>query len=176
MVALAEAGDGAGSTRAAERAVAAAVTSMGLEDDFGRVWPIAVLGALDAGSADVADRLLDPVRNAPRGLVTPYVGAQYRLLKGLVGAALEADPAEVESDFRAGIAALDAYGAVPDRARGQESLGRWLVSQGRASDAEPLIEQARATYAELGAFGWLARVDDVVEPAGRRSGAKAASP
>ena len=65
----------------------------------------------------------------------------------------------VEADLRAGIEALDAFGAVGERARAQEELGRWLVGQDRALDAEPLLAAARATYAEVHATGWLARLD-----------------
>ena len=64
-----------------------------------------------------------------------------------------------EADLREGIGALDAFGAVGERARAQEELGRWLVGQGRELDAEPLLVAARATYADLGADGLLARLD-----------------
>jgi hypothetical protein len=65
----------------------------------------------------------------------------------------------VETDLRAGIAALDAFGAVGERARAQEELGRWLIGQDRGLDADPLLAAARATYAEVGAAGWLATLD-----------------
>lgn len=62
-------------------------------------------------------------------------------------------------ELTAAIAALDAYGAVPDRARTQEELGAWLRSAGREDEAAPLLDAARATYAELGAWAWLAHLD-----------------
>ncbi len=41
----------------------------------------------------------------------------------------------------------------------QEELARWFVEQHRAYDAQPLIDAARATYTDIGATGWLARLD-----------------
>jgi len=52
---------------------------------------------------------------------------------------------------------------VPDRARTQEALARWLVAQGRAEDAAPLLAEARATYEKLGAAQWLLRLDQMAE-------------
>jgi hypothetical protein len=65
----------------------------------------------------------------------------------------------VEADLRAGVAGLEAFGAVGLHARAQEDLGRWLVTQGRSDEAERVIASARETYSSIGAFGWLARRD-----------------
>ena len=61
--------------------------------------------------------------------------------------------------MRAGVDALDAFGAVGFHAQAQEELGRWLVTQGRAEEARSLLATARATYADIGAAGWLTRLD-----------------
>jgi hypothetical protein len=99
------------------------------------------------------------VETAPASIVSPGVRAHWLRLRGLFGALRGDDPETVEADLRAGIAELDAYGAVGYRARAQEELGRWLSSQGRGTEAVPLLEAARATYEEIGAAGWLARLD-----------------
>jgi hypothetical protein len=39
--------------------------------------------------------------------------------------------------------------------------GEWLIAQGRAEDAAPLLEEARVTFERLGARPWLERVDRV---------------
>ena len=52
---------------------------------------------------------------------------------------------------------------VPDRARTQEALARWLIAQGRADDAAPLLAEARATYEKLGAARWLQRLDQMAD-------------
>jgi hypothetical protein len=37
--------------------------------------------------------------------------------------------------------------------------GEWLSSQGRVVEAEPMFEQARATFEQLKAAPWLERLD-----------------
>ena len=153
------AGDRPAAVALAEEVLGYLQTLAGLEDDFMILWPPTVFAALEAGDPDLADRLLEPVAEAPSGLVPPGVAAQSLRLRGLVGAARSADPVRVEADLRAGIDALSAFGAVGESARAQEELARWLVAQDRAEEAEPLVAAARTTYADIGAQGWLAQLD-----------------
>ncbi len=44
-------------------------------------------------------------------------------------------------------------------ARARQDLARWRVEQGRAAEAQDYVEHARATYVEIGAHGWLERLD-----------------
>jgi len=44
-------------------------------------------------------------------------------------------------------------------AQAREDLGRWLVDEGSTAEAEPLLAAARTTYEEIGATGWLARLE-----------------
>ena len=151
--------------RTSEAAALAAATlddllaAAGIDDDFFLLWPPLVLAALADNDLDLADRLLQPVEAAPSGRISPAVRAQWLRLRGLVGAARGDDPSTVEADLRAGIEALDAFGAIGERARAQEELARWLIGQDRALDAEPLLAAARATYNEVGAAGWLQKLD-----------------
>jgi hypothetical protein len=112
-----------------------------------------------AGDTELAQRLLDPVATAQPGRVAPGVAAQWHRLAGLVAAARGDDPEFVEAELRAGISALEAFGAVGFRACAQEELARWLLAQGRPGDSEPLIEQAPATYEAIGATAWLRQLD-----------------
>ena len=143
----------------AEEALPHLIAAMGIDDDFMTLWPPLVEAALAAGDVALTERLLAPVVTAPAGIVSPGVRAHWMRLRGLFGALRGDDPVAIEADLRAGIAELDAYGAVGYRARAQEELGRWLSSQGRGTEAVPLLEAARATYEEIGAAGWLARLD-----------------
>jgi class 3 adenylate cyclase/tetratricopeptide (TPR) repeat protein len=151
--------------RASDAAALAAATMddllavSGIDDDFFVLWPPLVLAALAHQDLDLADRLLQPVAAAPSGRISPAVRAQWLRLRGLVLMARGGDPSVVEADLRAGIEALDAFGAVGERARAQEELGRWLIGQDRAPDAGPLLAAARATYIEVGATRWLAQLD-----------------
>jgi class 3 adenylate cyclase len=153
------AGDGEAAAALADRAMGHQLAAAGIDDDFVVLWPPMVLAALAAGDLGLAERLLEPVAAAPPGRVSAGVAAQWPRLRGLVAAARGDDPQTVETDLRAGIEALAGYGAVGDRARAEEELARWLAEQGRDAEAGPLLATARATYAEIGAVGWLARLD-----------------
>ena len=65
----------------------------------------------------------------------------------------------VETEMRAGIDALAAFGAIGFRAKAEEELACWLVSQHRGDEAEPFMSAARETYSLIGAAGWLAEID-----------------
>lgn len=41
----------------------------------------------------------------------------------------------------------------------EEELARWLVDQHRPEDAQTLTDAARANYTNIGATGWLAKLD-----------------
>jgi class 3 adenylate cyclase len=131
----------------------------GLDDDFFVLWPPLVLAALAQDDLDLADRLLSPVASAPSGALAPAVVAQWLRLRALVDAARGDEGPTVERDLRAAIDALDAFGAVGERARTQEELGHWLIRNDRPLDAEPLLAAAGATYLDIGATGWLAKLD-----------------
>jgi class 3 adenylate cyclase/tetratricopeptide (TPR) repeat protein len=155
-----------------ETAVAEGATSIvhshaatGLGDDFMHFWPPAILTALRAGRLDEAERLFAVVADSPPGLVLPALAAQLPRLRALIADARGGDPEQVEADLRASIEALQAYGARPEVARTQEDLGRWLLKQGRHDEAIELLDAARRTYEELGAAGWLARLDQT-QPVG----------
>ena len=132
----------------------------GIEDDFCVLWPPTGAHVPSRPATSILPtacssrwRVPSPVSSHP---------ASARSGTGSVawsGPARGADPSVVEADLRAGVEALGAFGAVGERARAQEELARWLVEQDRAEDAAPLVVSARETYAEIGAEGWLARLD-----------------
>ena len=152
-------GDTAMAARLAGESMAHLSAAFSLDDDFYALWPRLVLAALAADDVDLAQRLLDPVTTELPARVPAGVAAQLHRLRGLLGAARGDDPQLVETELRAGIAALAAFGAVGFRGQAQEELARWLVGQHQSDEAAPLIEAARTTYVEIGARGWLARLD-----------------
>ena len=163
-------GDRAEVARMAPVVLAHAMAAAGIDDDFFVLWPPLVLGALSIGDLDLADRLLAPVATALPGRRTPAVTAQWHRLRGLLAAARGDDPRTVEAAMRDGVDALAAFGAVGFHAQAQEELARWLLTQHREDEADPLLASARATYLEIGATGWLTRLD-----AWQTSGAPTAS-
>ena len=145
--------------RLAELVLDTQLASAGLDDDFFLLWPPAVLAALGADDLDLAERLLAPVSDALPGQRSPAVSAQWHRLLGLLAAARGEDPALAETELRAGIDALGAYGAIGFQAQAREELGRFLITQGRDDEAESLLDAARTTYTEIGAAGWLTRLE-----------------
>jgi class 3 adenylate cyclase len=137
-----------------------------ITDDFHVYWPLAVRIALLADDRAVGAELMRYVDERNEALVGS-IAANARVFRALWEArAGAADPLGVEADLLAGIEGLERSGAVVWRAHAQEDLGRFLLEQGRAEDAEPHLEAARQTYAELGATSWLARLDWLVPTVG----------
>ena len=133
-----------------------------LEDDFPHLWSTAVGWMIDAQDYDGARELLRQVADVPSPRLNAQLSAQLPRLRGTIEAfdpVSSAEPAAVERDLLDGIAALDAFGAIPDRARAQAALGVWLTRQGRPSEATPYLALARATLTELRATTWLRELD-----------------
>jgi class 3 adenylate cyclase/tetratricopeptide (TPR) repeat protein len=158
MVDALDRGDSSEAARLAEQTLPHALAAFGIEDEFIFHWPPLVMAALTHGDTELAEGLMEPVTTT-RTALPPYLDAQRLRLTGLIGATRGVDPDGVEADLRAGVAGLEAFGAVGDAARAKEELARWLVSQGRAAEAEPLFTSARATYQQIGAQGWLSRMN-----------------
>ncbi len=143
----------------AESSLPQLLSSTGIDDDFMWLWPEMVRSCVAAGDTARAERLLAPVEDAAKGIVSPAVSAEWRWLRGLVAALRGDAPEQVEADLRRGIAELDDFGARGMRAQAQEDLARWLVEQGRASEAQELVALVRAEYTEMGADGWLQKLN-----------------
>ena len=162
----AEAGDQVSAGVHAAQCLQRALEDAGMSDDYIAQVPRMVRVAVECERLDAAAAMVAQLEGAPRTSAVSGLHAYARALRGVVGAHTDADPAQVEADLRAGIEALEEYGAVPDRALAQEDLGRWLLEQGRAEEAGPHLEAARGTYTDLGATNWLARLDSLVLSAG----------
>ena len=133
-----------------------------LEDDFPSLWNRAVDWTIEAGDLAGARELLKPVADSPAPRRSPLLAAELLRLRGTIEAAdpdSSTDPAVIEQELLDAIAALDRLGIVPDRARAQATLGRWLSGQGRRADAEAHLAAARQTFTELGAKAWLHELD-----------------
>jgi hypothetical protein len=151
-------GDVPAAARTADGTIEPLLGAAGIEDDFMHLWPPLVLAALDAGDAELADRLLAPVRDTADTAVSTAVRAQYLRLRGLLGALRGDPPDAVEADLRDGVEALTEFGAVGAAAQAEEELGRWLVDQGRSAEAAPLLAHAGDVYEGMGALAWLERL------------------
>ncbi len=152
-------GDADGAAELVESALQYTLASGGLDDDFMNFWPPLVRAAVAAGQPELAERLLEPVTSAPPGILSPAVAAHLLHLRGLVAALHEDGRESVESDLRAGVQALADFGAAGWSARAEEDLGRWLLDQGRLDEAEVALDHASEVYRQIGADGWLARLE-----------------
>lgn len=132
-------------------------TSGMLSDGFRLAWPLAMEAALAASRVDEAESLLALVADAPRGHVPPYLRAQLARCRALAAAA-RGDHDSVEVDLRHAVDAFRELGYPYWLARVQSDLGSWLVDQGRADEAEPLLTEAAETFTRLGALPDLDRL------------------
>ncbi len=152
--------------RAAE-ALESALESMQTLGGFGftnnemKRWLVAAIeSALDAGNLVKAEDLLGTVQRAMPGEVTPYLRAHAARLAARI-AALHGDTDSVDSGFVAARQGFQALGAEFDLAVTLLEHAEWLVPQGRAGDAAPLLDEARPAFERLRAAPWLERLDRV---------------
>ena len=133
----------------------------GLTDDYPVQMPRLMWIVLEARDFELGGSVVAQIEGAPKGLDCAGLHAYAHTFRGLLGCLSGEETESAEIEVRQGIAELEAYGAIPDRAIAQEHLARWLIEQGRSVDAAPLLEAARSTYAELGATAWLERLDSL---------------
>ena len=146
---------------AAEQMHALTVTG----DDFHVFWPTAADLALEAGDADAVARLLGLVEEDTTA-ISHGIKVHRRRVEGLL--ALREDPpiGHEEAQVREVIGELEAWGAMPYVWRTQAALGTWLASHGRADEAQPLLQEARAGFAKIGASAWLAALESQLAAVG----------
>ena len=124
-------------------------------------WPEAIETAVALERLDDAAALLGMLEGSKRGHMGPYLWAQLHRGRGLLASAR----GEHETAERELLAAIEDFAALSYpywRARAQSDLAACLIDQGRAEEAEPLLEEAIATFTELGAAPALARARELV--------------
>jgi class 3 adenylate cyclase/tetratricopeptide (TPR) repeat protein len=120
---------------------------------------LAVAGAsLAAGRFDDAVDALAAIDVLPPGDDTPWVRTVATRYRALV-AAHEGDDTRAEETFKLAAAACREYRMRFHLAATQLEHAEWLVGQGRADEAAPLVDEARETFERLRARLWLERAD-----------------
>ncbi len=122
----------------------------------------ALIEALEAafalGDLGKVEELLGVIEGFRPGELTPFVQAQgARFGARLAAARGETDG--VDPGFEAAAKQFEELSMPFVRAVTLLEHGEWLVSQDRAGEAQPMFEQARATFEELRAEPWLRRLD-----------------
>ncbi|MDQ6851656.1 MAG: AAA family ATPase [Actinomycetota bacterium] len=146
----------------ARRFVDIAYRYCGFDEDFAHQWSLAAEWLIEAGDWEGARELLAQASAIRKSELRPLLAAELLRHRGTVAAldpSSTTNPADVEHDLLAAIAALDTIGAVPARARAQAVLASWLVRQGRGAEASPHLQAARETFTELRATAWLRQLD-----------------
>jgi class 3 adenylate cyclase len=140
----------------ARAATDAAYDSSGLYEDFTLFFDASVQIAATFGDAGLFERLRRIVDDD--GATPPTGLAGHRALADALDESV-AGSVDVEGSFAEAMRQYEAWSSTVHLARARAAYGAWLTRRGRLTEAEPLLDAARATYAELGAVAWLAELE-----------------
>jgi tetratricopeptide (TPR) repeat protein len=121
----------------------------------GFVW--AVEAALALGNLTKAGELLAVIEQLPPGQRPPFLQAQAARLRACLAAA-HGDREGVQAGFKAAAGMLRELGIPFWLAVTLLEHAEWLVKEGDAQQAGPLLIEARAIFERLGAQPWLERL------------------
>ena len=145
-------GDAGTGLTTALASVREAMTSLGLCSDVARVtWVVASELAVAADRDDMLAELVDLVASRPPGHVPPFLRAETARLRGGLALRAGASPALVEIDLTAALVTMEELGYPYWRALAELDLGRRLIDDGRADEAEKPLLSAAETFEGLGA-------------------------
>ncbi len=126
-------------------------------------WPFALEAARRLGRPEAMRELVDLLGAQPPGHIPPYLDAHLIRGRALV-AALAGDSDGVDRDLQAAIERFRQLEYPYWLATAQIDLAEWLIGQGRASEADPLLEEAGDALRSLGARPALERIERLVRP------------
>jgi hypothetical protein len=131
-----------------------------LDDDYPAVFAVVMDIGLKYADHDLLLRLAQVVDDAG---ALPQTGLRgHRALLGARMASPEDASERVEGLFTTALQEYDAWGSPVYLARARAAYGAWLSRRGRLAEAEPLLSDARTTYAALGATAWLAELEEAL--------------
>ena len=118
---------------------------------------IAVQAAIELGDLEKAGELIASIDGLPPGRHPQFLRAQSARFRARLAARRD-DSEEAERLFKGAIGlfrelAVPFYLAVTEL-----ESSEWLVAQGQAAEAEPLLAEAREIFARLEAEPWLDRL------------------
>ena len=139
------------------RALDGAFAISEIYDDFALVYGAAVQVAVAFGDPGLIERMrqmVDEYGSAP----PPSLAGHRALLEGLAPPAAATDDV-TEAAFTRALGHYVAWGSRVHAARARGAYGVWLLQRGRPAEAEPLLAEARAAYADFGAVAWLEELE-----------------
>jgi class 3 adenylate cyclase/tetratricopeptide (TPR) repeat protein len=119
-----------------------------------------VEAAIDVGDFAKADELLDIPRQAPPGLVSPYLRAHVARLTARI-ATLHGDDQTVEAGLLVALQVFRDIAMPFETGVTLLELGEWLAARNRSNEAESLLTEAREIFERLKARPWLERLAQV---------------
>ncbi len=127
------------------------------------MWPAMLQAALQLASVQDAQALVDLLSAQPPGHIPPFLEAQLARGRALTHA-LAGEQETVEADLTSAIQRFDSLGYRYWEAYTRTDLAEWLIGQRRASEADPLLEEAARTLRPLGARPALERIERLGRP------------
>jgi class 3 adenylate cyclase/tetratricopeptide (TPR) repeat protein len=117
----------------------------------------AVTAALDLGDLEEAEALMSIPDSLDPGDLTPFLQASAARLRARLDAARGGGEG-IGQRFRSAAGLFREFGFVFYLAVTQLEYGEWLVGEGRDTEAEPVLSEARETFERLRATPWLERL------------------
>jgi tetratricopeptide (TPR) repeat protein len=119
---------------------------------------VGIESAFALGRLDDVEELLAWIDSIPPGRRPPSLGAHAARFRARLAAA-RGEQEAVEQGFKTASAVFREHGLPFDVAVAELEHAEWLLTQGRAEDADPLLAEAREIFERLEAAPWLERVD-----------------
>ena len=126
---------------------------------FANAFVDACEAAFELGDETLVEQLMARCNELPPAERTQFLEAQL----GRLGARLASrrnDPERAEAGLKAAAALFRELGMPFWLAVGELEHGEWLVAQGRADEAEPLLAEAAEIFERLEATPWLERLEN----------------
>ncbi len=144
---------------AAAEEVLSAIVGIRPADQVVKVaFPQALEAALALGERERAEQLLAQIEVLPPGRLAPILRAYAARFRARL-AAEDGESRKAERGFADAVATFREFGMPFWLAVTLTEHGEWLVSEDRASEAEPILTEARETFERLQAKPWLERVE-----------------
>ena len=129
-----------------------------LRSPIKRAFAQGLEAALELGDLESADRMLDLIRQARPGVVTPLLRAQAARF-GARLSAIRGNHDSVEAGFVAAIEGFREVGVLFELGVTLVELAEWLAERGRPEEAHGFGLESRSLFEQLEARPWLDRVE-----------------
>jgi tetratricopeptide (TPR) repeat protein len=141
--------------------VLASMDELGPADQSAKVaFPQAVEAALALGERERAEQLIERIEALPPGQLAPSLRAHAARFRARLAAGT-GDRRQADASFAAAGSTFREFGMPFFLAVTLLEQSEWLASKGRASEAEPLLAEARETFERLEAKPWMERAQSL---------------